>query len=101
MTTTPQDDSSGSFLLTLIAKLDKGVVPWRRTCNRTQFGNARNHFSGPVYTRINSFLLDGYDVPRFATFKQISDAGHRVRKGNGHARAGETREHHPGRPGQL
>ncbi len=65
----------------IIAQLETGVVPWRRTWQRIQLGSARNHFSGHVYTGINSFLLDGFDVPRFATFKQIADAGQRVRKG--------------------
>lgn len=65
----------------IIAQLEKGAVPWRRTWNRIQMGASCNHFSGHVYTGINRFLLDGFDVPRFATFKQISDAGHRVRKG--------------------
>ena len=65
----------------IIAQLKKGTVPWRKTWNRIVLGRPKNHFSGHVYTGINSFLLDGYDVPRFATFKQASDAGHRIRKG--------------------
>lgn len=65
----------------IITQLENGVVPWRRTWNRIQMGAACNHFSGHVYTGINAFILTGFDVPRFATFKQISDAGHRIRKG--------------------
>lgn len=65
----------------IITQLEKGVVPWRRTWHRVRLGAPCNHFSGHVYTGINRFLLDGHDVPRFATFKQISDAGHRIRKG--------------------
>jgi antirestriction protein ArdC len=65
----------------IITQLESGVVPWRKTWNRIQMGAPCNHFSGHVYTGINRFLLDGFDVPRFATFKQISDAGHRIRKG--------------------
>lgn len=65
----------------IIAQLEKGTVPWRRTWNRVVMGPGRNHFSGHVYTGINRFLLNGYEIPRFATFKQVSDAGHRIRKG--------------------
>jgi antirestriction protein ArdC len=65
----------------IVDQLEKGVVPWRKTWNRIHMGAPCNHFSGHVYTGINRFLLDGHDVPRFATFKQISDAGHRIRKG--------------------
>ena len=65
----------------IITQLESGVVPWRKTWNRIQMGAPCNHFSGHVYTGINRFLLDGFDVPRFATFKQIGDAGHRIRKG--------------------
>lgn len=65
----------------IVTQLESGVVPWRKTWNRIHMGAPCNHFSGHVYTGINCFLLDGHDVPRFATFKQISDAGHRIRKG--------------------
>jgi antirestriction protein ArdC len=43
-------------------------------------GAARNHFSGHIYQGINRFLLDGFEVPRFATFNQVQCAGHRIRK---------------------
>jgi antirestriction protein ArdC len=65
----------------IVDQLEKGVVPWRKTWNRIQMGASCNHFSGHVYTGINAFILTGFEVPRFATFKQISDAGQRIRKG--------------------
>ncbi|MBK9015114.1 MAG: DUF1738 domain-containing protein [Saprospiraceae bacterium] len=65
----------------IISQLEKGVVPWRRTWNQIVMGAARNHFTGYVYRGINRFILDGFEVPRFATFHQISGAGHRVKKG--------------------
>lgn len=65
----------------IIAQLEQGTVPWRKTWNRIVLGRPKNHFSGHVYTGINSFLLDGHDVPRFCTFKQATEAGHRIRKG--------------------
>lgn len=65
----------------IIEQLEKGCVPWRKTWNRIVLGRPKNHFSGHVYTGINAFLLDGCDVPRFCTFKQAADAGHRIRKG--------------------
>ena len=65
----------------IIAQLEKGIVPWRRTWNQITMGAARNHFSGHIYQGINRFLLDGFEVPRFATFNQVQSAGHRIRKG--------------------
>ncbi|MCU0347065.1 MAG: zincin-like metallopeptidase domain-containing protein [Saprospiraceae bacterium] len=65
----------------IITQLESGVVPWRKTWNRIQMGAPCNHFSGHIYTGINAFILSDFDVPRFATFKQASDAGHRIRKG--------------------
>jgi len=65
----------------IISQLEKGVVPWRRTWNQITMGAARNHFTGHIYRGINRFMLDGFEVPRFATFHQISGAGHRVKKG--------------------
>lgn len=65
----------------IISQLEKGVVPWRRTWNQIVMGAARNHFTGYTYRGINRFMLDGFEVPRFATFHQISGAGHRVKKG--------------------
>lgn len=74
-------DKFQEMTVRIITQLEKGVVPWRRTWHRVRLGAPCNHFSGHIYTGINRFLLDGHDVPRFATFKQISDAGHRIRKG--------------------
>lgn len=65
----------------IVAQLEKGIVPWRRTWNQITMGAARNHFSGHIYQGINRFILDGFEVPRFATFNQVSNAGHRIRKG--------------------
>lgn len=65
----------------IVSQLEKGVVPWRRTWNQISMGTARNHFTGYTYRGINRFMLDGFEVPRFATFHQISGAGHRVKKG--------------------
>ena len=65
----------------IISQLEKGIVPWRRTWNQITMGAARNHFSGHIYRGINRFMLDGFEVPRFATFNQVSNAGHRISKG--------------------
>jgi antirestriction protein ArdC len=65
----------------IISQLEKGVVPWRRTWNQIVMGASRNHFTGYTYRGINRFMLDGFEVPRFATFHQISGAGHQVKKG--------------------
>lgn len=58
----------------IIEKLEKGTVPWRRPWVN---GIARNWVTQKEYRGINTLLLDGGE---YATFKQIQEAGGKVKK---------------------
>jgi antirestriction protein ArdC len=59
----------------IIEELEKGVVPWQR---HWMNGGAVNWKTERSYRGINAFLLPGGE---YATFKQITDAGGKVKKG--------------------
>lgn len=64
----------------IIKQLESGTVPWRRgwaTSGKSN-GMAVNWKTGKEYNGINRFLLVGGE---YATFKQITDAGGKVKKG--------------------
>lgn len=60
----------------IIEKLENGTVPWKKPFKN---GIARNWKTQKEYRGINTMLLDGGE---YATFKQISDAGGKVKKGS-------------------
>jgi len=68
----------------VIEGLENGTVPWRKTWKGVSPMNA---FSEREYRGFNIFYLSyvcaelGYAYPLFGTFKQIADAGGRVKKG--------------------
>jgi antirestriction protein ArdC len=67
----------------IVAKLQEGVIPWRKPWAAT--GSApRNLVSGKPYRGINAFLLamEGCPSPWFVTFKQALALGGSVRKGS-------------------
>ncbi|PPA68733.1 ArdC family protein [Jeotgalibacillus proteolyticus] len=59
----------------IIEELEKGVVPWRKPWIN---GGAVNWKTQKPYRGINTFLLSGGE---YATFKQIKEAGGKVKKG--------------------
>lgn len=59
----------------IIEQLEKGTVPWRRPFKN---GIAINWKTQTAYRGINTLLLDGGE---YATFKQIQEAGGKVKKG--------------------
>jgi antirestriction protein ArdC len=59
----------------IIKKLEEGTVPWKKPFKN---GVARNWKSQKAYRGINTFLLDGGE---YASFKQIQEAGGKVKKG--------------------
>ncbi|WP_050179609.1 ArdC family protein [Domibacillus robiginosus] len=59
----------------IIEQLEKGVVPWRRPWKN---GTPVNWVTQRPYRGINSLLLG---LGEYATFKQIGEAGGKVRKG--------------------
>lgn len=72
----------------IIEKMDKGIIPWHQPWHGASqidgvFGFYRNGVSKRKYTGMNILMLAGcgYDSPDFFTFKQISDAGAHIRKG--------------------
>ena len=68
----------------IIAELEAGTVPWARPWTSEP---QKNLISKKAYRGFNQFVLGwearerGYNCPWWATFKQISDKGGRVRKG--------------------
>lgn len=72
----------------------ESVSNWQKPWNYVS-GRPQNAFTGRKYNGINSIKLKkienekGYGDPRWATFKQIQEAGYRVKKGS----KGETVEY--------
>lgn len=64
----------------IVKQLEAGTVPWRRgwTTSGNPNGMAVNWKTGKEYNGINRFLLVGGE---YATFKQIQEAGGKVKKG--------------------
>ena len=66
----------------IIALLEKGVVPWQKPWQGGE-QMPRNLISGREYRGVNVFLLHAmsYQSPYWLTFKQASELGGHVRKG--------------------
>jgi len=66
----------------IIALLEKGVLPWRRTWS--QYGLARNYFTKNIYKGINAVLMNNseYPIPYFLSMKQANQLGGKVKKGS-------------------
>lgn len=66
----------------IIDKLEQGIVPWQKPW-RASSDWPSNYITDKRYRGINVFilLLSGYDVPYWMTFKQVSDKGGKVKKG--------------------
>ncbi len=67
---------------TIIAQLEKGIVPWRRPWRR-DVGRPRNFHSGQEYHGINVILLNcrRFASPYWMTFNQVKLRGGSVLKG--------------------
>lgn len=61
----------------IIAQLEQGVIPWRKPWIAS--GAAISHSTGKPYSLLNQMLLG--KPGEYATFKQITDEGGRVKKG--------------------
>jgi antirestriction protein ArdC len=70
----------------MIAALQAGTVPWRKPWQAAA-GQPRSMSTGQPYRGINPFLLglttaeEGYRSPYWGTYRQISDLGGQVRRG--------------------
>jgi antirestriction protein ArdC len=72
----------------ILALLDKGVVPWKKSWSaRGGAEGLPRNVEGRRYNGMNAFLLDarmtaeGWNDPRFLTFKKGQEMGGMVRKG--------------------
>ncbi len=68
----------------IIQELDRGVVPWKKGWNAQRDGFARNIVSGEIYRGINFFnlnLVAEYQSSLWMTYKQASDLGGTIKKG--------------------
>lgn len=84
---TPKRDLYQEVTDKIIATLESGAL-WQRPWSAlAETGLPRNGLSGRHYNGINTILLfleaqqRGFDDNRYMTFKQASDAGHKIRKG--------------------
>ena len=70
----------------MIAALERGTVPWRKPW-QPGTGQPRSMTTGQRYRGVNVFLLaltaaeHGYTSPFWGTYRQISDSGGQVRRG--------------------
>ena len=66
----------------IIALLENGIVPWRRTWS--QYGLARNYATGNIYRGINAVLMNNteHPIPYFMTFKEVKKQGASIKKGS-------------------
>lgn len=66
----------------IMDKLNEGVIPWLKPWN-ARTSSPRNLITGKQYRGINVFVLgmQAYQSPYWLTFKQASDRGGKVKKG--------------------
>lgn len=71
----------------IIKKLDEGVQPWRAEFKGAK-GMPRNLISNKPYQGVNVLLLlsQRFTCPYWATFKQISAQGGKIKKGESHTK---------------
>lgn len=72
----------------IVARLNEGVIPWRKPWRSYGSGNMpRNAITGRPYSGANVVLLwidaeaKGYATPKWITYRQATEAGGQVRKG--------------------
>lgn len=67
----------------IIDNLEKGQIPWRKTWNGGD-SLPQNLFTKRHYSGINILMLaySGFTSPYFATFKQITEHGGKIKKGS-------------------
>ena len=66
----------------IVERLEQGEIPWKKSWN-TQTQAPRNLISGKLYSGINTFILLSarYQSPYWLTFKQATEKGGSVSKG--------------------
>lgn len=85
MTSKPGRDFAQDITNVILAKLEQGVLPWKRPWARRNQRPLRHN--GEPYSGINYFYLSiiadahGYQSPYWMTYRQASELGAQVRKG--------------------
>ena len=71
------------FAEKIIAMLEAGTSPWQQGWHSSRGGMPYNPQSGTRYKGVNciNLFLAGYDDPRWMTYRQASEAGYQVRRG--------------------
>ena len=82
MQTTERTNPYDVMTARILALLAQGTIPWQQPWD-SALGLPRNLFSQHAYRGINVWLLTamGLPSPFWATFRQVTAAGGRVRKG--------------------
>ncbi|MEJ5074841.1 zincin-like metallopeptidase domain-containing protein [Enterobacter ludwigii] len=71
----------------LIKQIEEGTAPWQKPWDPTKCGSPHNGLTGSAYKGANALYLaalqtvNGYDDPRWMTYKQAQSIGAQVRKG--------------------
>jgi antirestriction protein ArdC len=85
VTSKPTRDFAQDITNIILAKLEQGVLPWKRPWAKRNERPLRHN--GEPYSGINYFYLstvsdaNGYQSPFWMTYKQATDLGAQVRKG--------------------
>jgi antirestriction protein ArdC len=85
--TQPKRDHYQEVTDQIVAALEQGIVPWRRTWNQGACGMPMNCTTGRLYRGINTLLLglaqavSFGDDPRWCSYRQAQSRGWQVRSG--------------------
>jgi antirestriction protein ArdC len=85
--TPPQDDLYASVTARIVAALERGAPPWVRPWSQDVDTMPMNAASRRPYTGVNALLLaleatsQGYPLNRWLTYRQASELGGQVRRG--------------------
>lgn len=76
-----------NFVDTLIDSFDKEIIPWRATWDTPIFAsyNEKNKNAYRGFNQLTLYLTalsNGWDDPRWMTFKQANELGYRIKKGS-------------------
>ncbi len=76
-----QKDIYAEVTALIMAKLQEGVIPWRKTWKGTDV--PKNYVTRKPYRGINLWLLNayGFEHPYFLTFLQAKELGGKIKKG--------------------
>lgn len=73
----PKMDNYSAITAAIIGQMEQGIIPWRKPWHGP--AATRNYFTDRPYSFVNQMILR--KSGRYATFKQWTEAGARIRKG--------------------